>query len=229
MFELDTTIPSDIKEKMVNTLSMFNNQCSAPITTQGEFDYAGEQLVQMKGEVKVVVEAKENITKPLNTEKTRVIDEFRTFLDKCDDIERIFKGSMVAFQVEEDRKRREEEANEAEKARKKQNRLMGRAENAAEKGHDEKAAELESQALSTSAALVDQAPKTKGVSNRETWSGEITNKKEFVIAAATNPALLNCLDINQSNLNKLAGMMKEEFDFPGAKATSKKSFAIRSA
>jgi len=228
MFELDTTIPNDIEEKMVNVLSMFSNQASALITTQAEFDYTGEQLIKMKGEVKVVVEAKEKITKPLNTEKTRVIDEFRPFLETCDVIERISKANMATFMGEEDRKRREEEADEAEKARKKQNRLMGRSEKAAEKGHDEKAAELESQALSTSAAPVDQAPKTKGVSNRETWSGEITNKKEFVIAAATNSALLNCLDINQSNLNKLAGMMKEEFDFPGAKATSKKSFAIRS-
>jgi len=228
MFELDTTMNADIQQKMALLIDSYSNLDEFSVDSQVDFDYAGEQLVSLKGQVKLVTAAKEEITKPLNAEKTRVIAEYKPFLEECTKIESQLKNLMGIYQQEQHRIIREKEAIEAEKARKKQAKLMERAQKAADKGHDEKAEELESQALSTQAAHIPDAPKTEGVSGREVWTAEVTNKKDFVIAAATNPALLQCLDINQSNLNRLAVMMKEEFDFPGAKAESKTSFSVRS-
>ena len=228
MFELDTTMDKDIQQKMALLLDSYSNLDEFSVDSQADFDYAGEQLVSLKGQVKLVTAAKEEITKPLNAEKTRVIAEYKPFLEECSKIEGQLKNLMGEYQRELDRVRREQEAIEAEKARKKQAKLMERAQKAADKGHDEKAEELESQALSTQATNIPDAPKTNGVSSREVWTAEVINKKDFVIAAANNPALLQCLDINQSNLNRLAVMMKEEFNFPGAKAESKISLSVRS-
>lgn len=58
-------------------------------------------------------------------------------------------------------------------------------------------------------------PKVAGVSMREKWTAEVTDKAAFVRAVAANPSLLGLVDANAGALNQMASALKSDLKIPG--------------
>jgi len=232
LFSLHTAIPDEITNKMATTLAVFSNEPVFVVENQVHYDFAADILKQMKGEVKLVVAAREVITKPLTAEKARVIGLFQPFQDTCKKHEDRLKLSMQGYLNEVERLRVLAEAEAEEKARKERERLESRAEIAEGHGKTEKADALINMSMVTHAkpvaAAVAAPIQPKGVSTKVKWSAEITDKRAFVEAAVNDRSMMACIDIDIAKVNKMAVMLKEEFDMPGAKAKKDSSLAIRS-
>jgi len=70
----------------------------------------------------------------------------------------------------------------------------------------------------------------KGV--RGTWKGVVLDKSKLLAhiaarVAAGDPSLLHLIDVNESNLNKLASMQKQDLLLPGVKAEFEQSLSVR--
>lgn len=230
--ETEVITTSSLKTETIKRMSLvkalFDNEQTFDIHSQTDLEYIADLLKRMKRELKIIVQDRSDLTSPLETAKKTIIAEFQPFQDKCSVIERKCKAAMNTYLNEQTRIRKLAEAAAEEKARKERDRLAARAEKAANKGHAEKAEELEALAMSTQAAPVMRETKTAGVSGREVWSAEITDKQAFVTAAINNPMLMSMINVDGKKLNQMAVMMKEEFHVPGAEAKSARSLSIRS-
>lgn len=89
-------------------------------------------------------------------------------------------------------------------------------------------AEVETRAAMTVAPII-VPQKIAGVSGRDKWEADVTDKAVLVAFIATNPGYLNLLDINQGALNKLAGVMKAEMKLPGTQVRCGTVISVRSA
>jgi hypothetical protein len=150
-----------------------------------------------------------------------------------------------------DRRKLEEEAEKKRQEAEKQRREAEEKRLAAQKVADEEerkkleaeAAKLELKAektelkadekaaLSTTvvAPIVSaSAPKIKGYSGYEKFYAEVTDKKEFVLWCVAN-GQWQYLDINQSALDKVAAVLKENFKADGIVVKSKLQNSVRSA
>lgn len=153
--------------------------------------------------------------------------------------ERILKGHLSAYQVQQEQKRAEE-----------QRRLEAIARKDAEDRRIAEAADLERQALSgpepdldalydahqlleepidTPAVIAPtNTPKVAGVSYRETWRAEVTDLKALCRAIADGAQPTALVTANTSALNGLARSLKGQGKVPGVKFVSEKTVAAGS-
>ncbi len=160
--------------------------------------------------------------------------------------------ARVEQQKREEAQRIEREALEAkakaaeEAALKEAEELQRKANEAAQKGNAEEAQKIAEQAQlafqtgqaqanviaqeasAMNAPVAVAAPaKVVGISTREVWKAEVTDKEALIKYIAANPACLNLVDINTSAVNQMAKAMKGNLNIPGLRAYSEKSVAAR--
>ncbi len=133
-----------------------------------------------------------------------------------------------------------------EAARKEAEELQRKANEAAKNGNEAEAQKMAEQAQlafqtgqaqanviaqeasAMNAPVTVAAPsKVSGISMRETWKAEVTDKEALVKFIATNPHLLNLVDVNNSAVNQMAKAMKGNLNIPGVRAYAEKSVAAR--
>lgn len=108
-------------------------------------------------------------------------------------------------------------------------KLKAEADAKAEASEAESAA-LEMQVAMTVAPIIAAAPqKVVGISGREKWEADVTNKGKLLAFIAANPMYFHLADINQGALNKLAGVMKSEMKIPGTSVRCETVIAARSS
>ena len=200
------------------------------IATITEYTSAAGQLKAIKAKAKELDETRKGLTSPLDESKKRIMDFFRKPLQFLADAEAVIKKSMISFDNEQARIRREEEARLQELARKEQERLAKAAEKKAEKaeakGDTEKAEEIrESVPVIPVPILADNKPKVAGISTRTTWAGAVVDKMALIKAVAAGQAPITLLDVNTTVLNQMARALKDEMNYPGVKAISTQSIA----
>jgi len=115
--------------------------------------------------------------------------------------------------AEEEERRRLEAAQEAEAAR------LREAE----------AKRLAAATMPSAPVVHVDRPKVTGLSSRENWSAEVTDKMALVKAIAAGEAPLDLVQINTSVLNRLAKALKSALNYPGVRAVCDRSYASRSA
>lgn len=71
--------------------------------------------------------------------------------------------------------------------------------------------------------------KVAGVSARETWSAEVTDKMALIRHVAAHPELAPLLDANLTALNAQARSLKAEMRIPGVRAKAETVRSVRSA
>jgi hypothetical protein len=215
---------------MAEVTIMFHNEEAAgfEIKDEASREYAVQLLQKVKTAAAEVTEDRLALTRPIDAQKKQIMDEVRPFLNACSEFEAKTKKAITSFLRAQEEARREAEAKAAAKERKARERLEKRAATAMDRGEHEKADALLDKALSTTAPVDVPAPvKVSGQSSRETFAAEVSDKVAFLRAAVDNPALLECVDINQGKLNKLAGFMKAAFCFPGVKLVRGSRISIR--
>lgn len=230
MTEPMNEIPEEAKNMSLVADKAYAAVQAYKIETEEHYNGAGEQLKVIKAMARETEAKRKALTKPLDEGKKRIMDFFRGPLQRLADAEKIIKSGMIAYDREQERKRREEEARLQELARKEQARLdklaEKRAERAAAKGDTEKAEEIRAAVSVVPAPILPtEQPKVAGIVRRTTWGGEVTDKMELIKAVAAGQAPATLLDVNMPVLNQIARSLKSEMSYPGIRAVKNQHVA----
>lgn len=197
------------------------------------YEAAAADLQEIKGKLKALEEKRVAITKPLNRAIKAVNDLFRKPKELLEQAEALIKRAMSAYDQEQERKRREEQARLEEEARKERERLEAKAREAEEKGQIEKAEALRESANAVVAPIVSpatEAPKVTGIATRGLWKARVTDKAALVRhIVAERPDLLSLIEIDASALNAMARAQKSALSLPGVEVYEHKIIAAQAS
>lgn len=200
------------------------------ITSAEQYELAGARLKGIKA-------LREKIATTFDPHIKRAHEAHKALIREKQDAEAplvqaeaTYKGALIAYQDELNRKAREEQARLEEQARKERERLEARAAKAEEKGKEEKAEALRMQAATVATPVVSIAPpKVSGISTRESWKARVTDKMALVKAVAEGKVPLTALDVNATFLANQARALKTELNYPGVEVYKDTVLASRSA
>ena len=209
--------------------AMLETARSYKITTADAALAAGEDLKAIKTLAKQVEDKRTAITGPINDALREVNALFKPAKDWLAQAEKLLKGKLLDYQSEQTRIAREAQAKADEEARKQREKLEQQAAKAEAKGKAEKAEELREQAELREAPVVSSAaPKIEGVSTREIWKAEVTDKLAFLKhVVEKRPDLVALVQLDQGGLNAQARSLKDALDLPGVKAVKESIIAAR--
>ncbi len=218
-------------EQQSQIQSAANDLRYANLTTVDSADsyhVAAENLVIIKTKRKELFAARKRMTEPLDAAKKEIMGFFHNPITALDEAEAIIKACLLNYSRKLENKLKEEQAAREEIARKEQERLRKRAELAENKGKVEKADTLHQQADSVPIPIY--APvKTphKALSTRKTWYAEIIDEQLLIEAVAAKQVPKMAVTFNLKFLNQQASALKKEMNYPGVKAKTKDSLAVR--
>lgn len=142
-----------------------------------------------------------------------------------DEAQRYLKQLMIQYDLEEEKKRRLEQARlEAEaKKRAEEEALELAATMEAAGAHDAAAAVLDAP-LDTPVVVAPpkQTPKVEGFKYRSIWNAEVTSLLQLVNAVADGSVPVDCLLPNQQLLDAQARALKTALRIPGVRAVERK-------
>jgi len=192
------------------------------------FEMAADELKKIKARAKELDEKRKAITGPLDEVKKQIMGLFNPPLQMLEQAETILKRAIGTYHDKIEQERREAEARAQEEARRERERLEKLAAKQLEKGNEEKAAMLQEQAAFTQpVAAVQPQAKASGISMRETWHAEVTDKMALIKAVATGQVPHTVLDANMPVLNKMAIALKGDMNYPGVCAVMERAVAAR--
>lgn len=134
------------------------------------------------------------------------------------------------WEREQNRKADEERIRrEADLRRQEAERKLLEAEAAEDAGDLDEAESIRQQPIVAPAVHVPAAvAKVEGVGRQERWDAEVTDKVKVILWVAANiQQFSNLLDVNQTNLRKLAQMQRTALFIPGVKVITKVSRTVR--
>lgn len=222
---MSITITPETEELVTQAKSLLDNARQYKITNPAQLEASAEELKRIKARAKDLDAQRREMTKPLDDSKKRIMDFFREPLQFLTDAESLIKRAILAYQSEQEKLRRAQEAKLAEQARKERERLEKRAEAAAAKGQEEKAEMLRDQAVEVKAPVLAAPKAPAGIQTRELWSAEVFDA-ELVVASVLDGALpWEAITINQAYLDAQARLHKAALNIPGVRAVSSKTLA----
>lgn len=160
------------------------------------------------------INAIRNYFKPMkqaaDATKQRILDKEKAAIGPLDALLERVSREMVAWDQEQERKRREAERKLNEEAQRKA------AELAASNGDAEEAREIIS---ATPPVIVPKAtPKVDGVSYTDRWSAEVMDLKSLCLAVGQGKQPLTLIQANLPALNGMARSLKTAMQIPGVRA-----------
>lgn len=192
---------------------------------------AGEDLQRIKKLAKDLDEQRKAITRPLDAAKARIMDLFRRPTQFLEDAERILKRACLAYDAEQDRKRREAEAAAARKADEERRRLEDLAAKERASGNVEAAHAIVEAAQFVAPVPVAAAEPVRvaGEAKREVWHAEVEDLVALAKAVAAGEAAPDCIAPNMPVLNGLARSLKSNLRVAGVKVVCERVLATRAA
>ena len=161
---------------------LLDNSRSLKIKTAGEYENAAEFLKCIKRTAKSIEDKRKSITRPLDMAKKSIMDLFRKPLCDLSEAEGLVKRGMLAFSQEQERIRREREAQLREQARREEERkrrqLEERAKKAEASGKVEKAEALRERAEEVFVPTPVVAPtvnRVSGIVEKTVWKYRIVD------------------------------------------------------
>ncbi len=199
------------------------------ITTPEIAVAVGEDLKAVKTLAKEIESKRTAITGPLNKALREVNALFKPAKGWLKEAEQILKSELLRYQTEQKRIADELQAKVEAEARKKREALERKAKVADVIGIGNKAEEFREEAETVVAPVVTSAaPKIAGLTRRETWKAEVTDKPALVKhIVEARPDLMAIVKIDQSALNGLARSLKDELDLPGVEVLKEASIVAR--
>lgn len=200
------------------------------ITSPQSYLEAGEMLKAIKALSRKIDETFDpHIKRAFEAHRALVADK-KVHQTPLQTAEALLKRGLLAYDQEEERRRRELEAKAQEEARKEQERLAKKAATLEARGKVEQAAAVAAAAASVVAPIIPPStPKIAGLSTRTTFRAEVVDKMELIKAVAAGAVPPNALEVNQPFLNNQARAMKETLAYPGVKVVPETGLASRSA
>ena len=189
------------------------------IENQEQYSLAQEIRKKINSRIKELEEKRKSITAPLDEAKKNVMDLFRAPITAYTEAKDITDTLLIAYDQEQENKRREEQAKLEREAEKKRQEALQKAEAARAAGKEAQAEKYEQKAEQTVAPVIAAtAAKVEGVSYRTIWRAEVVDFK-------TLPDEYKV--VNQSALDKVAMAMKGALKIPGVEFKSEKVVASR--
>lgn len=200
------------------------------ITTADQFIESGDKLKGIKALSKKIDDTFDPHIKRAFEAHRSLVAEKKTHQGPLQTAEALIKRQIMSYQQDEERKRRELEAQAQEAARKEREKLEARAAKAEASGKTEKAEALQMAAASVVTPIIaNTTPRVSGISTRTTYRAEVVDKMELVKAVAAGTVPLAALDVNTAYLNGQARLNKESLAYPGVKVVQETGIASRSA
>lgn len=206
------------------------------IKDQPSYDFAAEQLQQVKAQYARIEGERVKLKKPIDDAAKAVQALFKPILSDLEAAERAIKGTMGDYLVEQQRiaDKRQREADEA--AAKERAELEAKARAAMASGDVETAAAIAEVAEIVQAPVISTAvQQAAGISSRKVWKVEVLDKTAFLqcalgfpAAVAPNPALLGAVEIDTGVLAKLAALT-DGAPIPGCRVWQETVIASRRA
>lgn len=142
--------------------------------------------------------------------------------------EKILKAGMARWHDEQERARKAEEARLAEEARKREEEArLAEAEVMEADGDAEAAmAHLDTPVIAPVVKL-ERPAAPAGISYRETWRAEVTDKLSVIRFVAQHPEWLHLLDVSMPQANAAARAQRSALAIPGLKAVADRNTAVR--
>ena len=187
---------------------------------------AGEELRAIKKKYNEIEAVRVDLKKPVLEAGKKIDEMFRPALDTLRAAEAACKKEMMRWQTEQDRIRREREAEQA--------RELARAEaarqKALERGDDKGVARAEERAAQAVAqgTLVAPPAEVKGFYTVEKWKAEVVDFKALVKWVNSRSGNLELLLPNEKALNKMAEGMKDKMSVPGVRVVKEEVAGMRS-
>lgn len=229
MANFKTKIGKETAVRIAHAEALFSNDdFNLTIDSASEYSYAADLLKVIKVELKAALDAKKDLTQPLNEAKQKIIDEFKPFETLCKAVEKHIKDQMIAFQekAEEAAKQAQEESAREKACLRKdlEKQLMA----AMSAGDNAKADEIMAQIGALQSDLGADKVKEQGVSTRETWTWELVSITDLVSAASAGKVPLKVITVNETELNKMVKAQGDGLNIPGIKTAKKSTIVIRS-
>jgi len=174
----EIAIPKEIQDQIDSTPKYLAAAQAYAITTDLQYAGTADRLKDVKRVLGELDTARKKVTKPLDEAKKALMDLFKPAIERLETAERFYKNKMMDYQRELDRKAAAAQALLDEQARKDRAKLEARAEKAASKGDTDKADDLQAQAATVVAPVVEAAkPKVAGVNTVTRWKFRIKDDK----------------------------------------------------
>lgn len=217
MFDIETN--PDVRAAVAESDTVASAALTFTIKTGVQYVDANDELGRIKSAQKRLETLRTTITKPLNEALRAANDFFRAPAERLATAERSLKSAMIAFQNEQERIQREQQAKVEAAARKERERLEAQARKAEAAGKVEKAQQLEEQAATVVAPIIEtEAPKVVGLAQRDVWKFEVTDPaavpREFLI-------------VDEKKLRAFVTAMKGDAKVAGVRVWSEKTLASR--
>jgi hypothetical protein len=198
------------------------------ITTSEEMTASGALLKTVMARQKALTELRLSITRPMDKAKKRVLELFAPALDRLTNAEHTIKGAVLTYTREQERLRREAQAELDAAAERERLRLLESAEEHRGLAQGGEAAELEREAETVQAPTVAPAEAPSGQMHvRVTWHAEVTDLAALAKAYAEGEMSIELMLPNMKLLNEMARTFKGDLTVPGVRAVSEEGIAAR--
>lgn len=186
--------------------------------------HAGALVKRLLERAKALEDKRFEFTRPLDELKAKFVAEFRPSIEALRTAADVVKRKALTYTAAEERRRREAQAAAEEAARKERERLAREAARLEAKGKVEQAeAKRELAATMPSVAVMPPVAAVRGgITYRDKWRGRVTDKAALVKCLAKRPEYLGLLDVNQGELDKLAGVLKLNLVLDGVTVENEK-------
>jgi len=218
-------VTPEVQQTTERALTVIVNAQSAIIVTVKDYQYAQELMKEVKERIKALEDVRMSQTRPIDEAKKKIIDFFRTPLQKLNDAKEHLNQIMVKWTEEQEARRREEERRLQEEARKRaEEQALAAAIEAEQAGEKEEAEQIMAEPVYVPPIRVaSEIPKSKESHIRETWSAEVIDLETLFRGIRDGKAPLQCLMPDMTFLNGQARAYKQSLSIPGVRAVSKKT------
>lgn len=223
------------------------------IQDEDTYKFVSDELMKVKAAAKAAEKDRKEYTKPLDDLKKKIMDAYRPIGKNYDEAESIIKKSLQTFAVAKERERqqkireyeealrRQEEAKrrqeEAERQREEAARLRAQAAKAEDAEVVDKAAEVEPEPEPAPVREPEPIPvppieiaapkKLEGATIVKTKKTRVVDVIEFLKFAINHPEFLECVEIKESALNKIAIAAGDSVTISGVEIYEDVSIAAR--
>ena len=213
----DFAIPKEALILAEETGKVVGTIADLKITDASMYAAGGERLKELSAAEKRIEDMRKSLKAPILAAGKAIDAFFNAPLDRIINARNSIKRSLLTYQQEEERKRREIEARAQEEARKAAEKLQKQADAAAAKGKTEKAEALQQAAASVIVpVIVPTVQRLAGVSNRLTWHYEVTDVSKLP---------REWMSPDDKKLGAYVRSMKSETNIPGVRVYSKDGLA----
>jgi len=225
----DPAVAIDVLES--RALTWPEQATALTITDADSYAHAADQLLVIKELRKEIAETFGPIIKKAHEAHQEALGQRRKVEEPLEVAERTIKGTMGAWQREQERLQRIAQAEAEAEARRQEDERRQAEALALEEAGETAAAErvIEAPVFTPPPVVRSAAPAVSGIQVKKTWKAQLTDTMALVKAVAAGQVPLAILEVKQGALDAAARQWKSQLQWPGVRAYEDTGIAVRTA